>query len=148
MANSSGRIDGNVHRYRVRVYYEDTDATGVVYYANYLKFTERARADMLRLAGITQRELLATDGLAFTVRRCEVDYLAPARLDDELEVHTRVLKVGPATINAEQVVKREGADLVRSLVRLACVNREGQPRRLPPAVRAALEALSRMELGA
>ncbi len=82
------------------------------------------------------------------MRRCEVDYLAPARLDDELEVHTRVLKVGPAPIDAEQVVKRDGADLVRSLVRLACINRDGRPRRLPTAVRAALEALSRRELGA
>ncbi len=148
MAELGGVMTGGVHVLPLRVYYEDTDAAGIVYYANYLKFTERARADMLRLAGITQRELLANDGLAFTVRRCEVDYLAPARLDDELEVHTRVLKVGPATINAEQVVKREGADLVRSLVRLACINREGRPRRLPPSVRAALEALSQMELGA
>ncbi len=148
MSELGGVMTGGVHVLPLRVYFEDTDAAGIVYYANYLKFTERARTDMLRLAGITQRELLATDGLAFTVRRCEVDYLAPARLDDELEVHTRVLKVGPATINAEQVVKREGADLVRSLVRLACINREGRPRRLPPSLRAALEALSQMELGA
>ncbi len=148
MSELGGVMTGGVHVLPLRVYFEDTDAAGIVYYANYLKFTERARTDMLRLAGITQRELLATEGLALAVRRCELDYLAPARLDDELEVHTRVLKVGPATINAEQVVKREGADLVRSLVRLACINRDGRPRRLPTAVRAALEALSRMELGA
>jgi len=148
MTELGGQIAGGVHVLPLRVYYEDTDAAGIVYYANYLKFTERARTDMLRLAGITHRELLAGAGLTFTVRRCEVDYLAPARLDDELEVHTRVLKVGPATMNAEQVVKRDGAELVRSLVRLACINREGRPRRLPAALRAALDTLSRMELGA
>lgn len=148
MAELGGVMTGGVHVLPLRVYFEDTDAAGIVYYANFLKFTERARTDMLRLAGITQRELLATEGLALAVRRCEVDYLAPARLDDEFEVHTRVLKVGPATINAEQVVKRDGADLVRSLVRLACINRDGRPKRLPTAVRTALEALSRMELGA
>jgi acyl-CoA thioester hydrolase len=134
-------MKGPVHVLPLRVYYEDTDAAGMVYYANYLRFIERARTDMLRLAGVNHSEMLARDDLFFTVHRCEVDYLAPARLDDELEVHTRLLRVGGATLKAEQIVKRAGDDLVRSQVRVACISREGRPRRLPGKVRDALSSL-------
>jgi acyl-CoA thioester hydrolase len=134
-------MEGPVHVLPLRVYYEDTDAAGMVYYANYLRFIERARTDMLRLAGVNHNEMLTRDDLFFTVHRCEVDYLAPARLDDELEVHTRLLRVGGATLMAEQIVKRDGDDLVRSQVRVACISREGRPRRLPGQVRDALSSL-------
>ena len=83
---TTGRIEAGVHTMALRVYYEDTDASGIVYYANYLKFIERARTDLLRMVGITHSGTQASDGVAFTVRRCEIDYRAPARLDDEIEV--------------------------------------------------------------
>ena len=141
MANSSGRIDGNVHRYRVRVYYEDTDATGVVYYANYLKFTERARTELLRLLGADHSALDETAGTAWAVRRCTIDYLRPARLDDELEVGTRVLALGGASAEIEQVVRLGDVDLARLDLRLAFVTPEGQPRRLPDSLRETLQTL-------
>lgn len=141
MANSSGRIEGNVHRYRVRVYYEDTDASGVVYYANYLKFSERARTELLRLLGADRSALGETAGNAWAVRRCTIDYLRPARLDDELEVGTRVLALGGASAELEQVVRLGDVDIARLDLRLAYVTPKGRPRRLPDALRATLQTL-------
>src|ERR1700734_1812520 len=89
-----GLIEGGVHRFPVRVYYEDTDAAGIVYYANYLKFIERARTEMLRLYGVVHERERQAGGIAFIVRRAEIDYLVPARLDDELTVETRLKEVG------------------------------------------------------
>ena len=82
------------HVFAVRVYYEDTDAGGVVYHANYLRFAERARSEMLRALGIPHTQMLRDDGLAWTVSRCEVDFVRPARLDDALEVYSRLLEIG------------------------------------------------------
>jgi acyl-CoA thioester hydrolase len=129
---------GGAHRFRLRVYWEDTDAAGIVYYANYLRFIERARSELVREAGIDQRALQAGPGLSFQVRRCEVDYLAPARLDDVIEVETAVDSLGGASIDMLQTVRREGAELVRARVRVACVDRDGRPRRLPAPVRQAM----------
>lgn len=120
-----------IHVFPVRVYYEDTDAGGVVYHANYLRFAERARTEMLRQAGIGQAALWAEQGLAFTVRRCEAEFLKPARLDDALEVHTRVLEARGARVEAEQVVKRAGDEIARLKLEIACVDRQGKPARLP-----------------
>jgi acyl-CoA thioester hydrolase len=128
------------HIFRVRVYYEDTDTAGIVYYANYLKFAERARTEMLRDAGIEQRVLAEETGVAFAVRRCTADYLAPARLDDLLDVRTRVTSLRGATIEAEQIVVRDGQELVRLAITLACIGRDGRPKRVPDAV---VQALSR-----
>jgi len=127
------------HRYGLRVHWEDTDAAGIVYYANYLRFIERARSDLVRRAGVDQRALLEQPGIAFQVKRCEIEYLAPARLDDELEVATRLGRLGGASLELRQVVRRDGVPLVDALVRLACVDRTGRPRRLPGEVRRALE---------
>ena len=85
-------------KFNYRVYYEDTDAGGVMYYANYLKFFERARTDFLRHLGISQHELIETEKTAFVVRRCELDYLRPAKLDDLLEVTVKVEKISAASI--------------------------------------------------
>lgn len=137
---SSGRLDGGIHRLPIRVYYEDTDAGGIVFYANYLRYTERARTDMLRLIGITQSRLAEDDGLIFAVRRCEIDYRAPARLDDELEVRSRLTHVGGASIEAAQSIFRDDERLVDSSLAIACIGRDGRPRRLPPPIRAALAA--------
>ncbi len=133
MTSLSGHIEDGVHHLPLRVYYEDTDAAGLVYYANYLKFAERARTEMIRLLGLSYL------GAAFAVRRCTVDYLRPARLDDEIEVCPRVRAVGGASADLEQVVRGRGVDLVRLDVRLALVTPAGRPARLPREVRAALE---------
>ena len=130
----------NAHIFPLRVYYEDTDAGGIVYYANYLRFAERARTEYLRSVGADHQTLLAEDGVAFTVRQCSVDYMSPAFLDDPLEVHTRFLEVRGASLSAEQVVKRKTDELASLNVRLACVGDDGRPRRMPTALRSALSS--------
>ena len=122
----------------VRVYYEDTDAGGIVYYANYLKFAERARTEMMRdLSGGHYAQMLA-EGMGFVVRRCTVDYAKPAMLDDLLEVHSRALHVGAASLSAEQIVRRGGEQLVEMEVKLGCVDARGRPARMPAALREAI----------
>ena len=138
-ADSTSPSRATVHRFPVRVYYEDTDAAGIVYYANYLKFAERARSEWLR--EFTESASLKASGLVFVVRRCEIDYLRPARLDDLLEVATRVTGFAGATLDLEQTVRRDDADLVVMNVTLACLNSAGRPARLPAALRTALATL-------
>ncbi|RKQ68166.1 tol-pal system-associated acyl-CoA thioesterase [Oceanibaculum indicum] len=133
--------DGRRHRLPVRIYYEDTDAGGIVYHANYLRYAERARSEMLRDMGFGQAALRDQHGIAFAVRGCTIDYVAPARLDDLLWVETRVLSVGGATIEAEQRVERDGALLVRMHIRLACLGAGLRPARLPTVLRDAMQAL-------
>ena len=135
----SGTIDGGIHVYPVRVYYDDTDAAGIVYYANYLRMAERARTEMLRMIGVQHTELASHDGVSIAVSRCEVDYIRPARLDDDLQIRTRITALGGATMWAEQIVRRAGADVVRLTVRLACIGPGGRAARFPKALRAAME---------
>jgi acyl-CoA thioester hydrolase len=135
-----GSLMGGIHCFPVRVYYEDTDAAGIVYYANYLKFTERARTEMIRLFGMAHEEMRRDHALAFIVRRVSFEYEVPARLDDELVVETRVKEVGGATILLAQDIKRGDATLVRSTVLIACVGALGRPARLPAAFRASLSS--------
>jgi len=123
----------------VRVYYEDTDAGGVVYYANYLKFAERARTEMLRELGIENSNLQDCHGIAFVVRKIEVEYLQPARLDDVLEVGVKLIKVGGASIQGEQIIRRNQEVLVRINVRLGCMKLDGGPGRLPADIRKILQ---------
>jgi acyl-CoA thioester hydrolase len=133
-----GALSAGVHRFPIRVYYEDTDAAGIVYYANYLKFVERARTEMMRMFGVEHERWRQAEGTAFIVRHAALDYLAPARLDDELVVETRVKELGGASILLDQDIKRDDTLLVRSTIRVACVGRNGRPVRLPSALRAAL----------
>ena len=129
------------HRFVTRVYYEDTDAAGIVYYANYLKFAERARTEILREAGIVQRTMAEELGIAFAVRSVNVEYLLPARLDEALVVETTILDVGGATADGIQIVRRveDGAELAQVAVKLACLKLAGgRPVRIPDSVRAAL----------
>jgi acyl-CoA thioester hydrolase len=127
------------HRYAVRVYYEDTDAGGVVYHATYLRFAERARTEALRSAGIPHAELLGRHGLMFVVRRVEVDYVRPACIDDSLLVLTQPLTVGGATVTLRQDVCGPEGLCAALTVRLACVSSgEGKPGRLPPLWRRVL----------
>jgi acyl-CoA thioester hydrolase len=127
------------HRYALRVYYEDTDAGGVVYHANYLRFAERARTEALRDLGIPHAELLREHGVMFMVRRVEVDYLRPARLDESLAVITEPLAVGGASATLRQDVQGQDGSCAVLTVRLACVRQgEGKPGRLPQRWRAIL----------
>ena len=131
-------LDGR-HRYALRVYYEDTDAGGVVYHATYLRFAERARTEALRDLGIPHAELLRDFGVMFMVRRIEVDYLRPARLDDSLTIVTEPLAVGGASATLRQDVRGPEGSCAVLTVRLACVKPgEGKPGRLPQRWRTAL----------
>jgi acyl-CoA thioester hydrolase len=137
-----GLIEGRVHRHPLRVYYEDTDAGGIVYHAAYLRFAERARTEVLRCLGCDHAKLGAL-GLIFAVRRCTADFLAPARLDDHLVVETRLERLGRASLDLEQrVVAMDGRLLVRLAVRLALLSGTLRPTRLPAALRTALTTLT------
>jgi len=127
------------HRFELRVYYEDTDAGGVVYYANYLKFAERARTEWLRARGVDQSALRAAHGLVFVVARIEARYRRPAHLDDLLMVETRLDARGAARMTLAQTVARDGATLFESRVDIALVDvATGRPARAPAALAAAL----------
>lgn len=119
---SAGSDLGVAFHWPVRVYWEDTDAGGVVYYANYLKFMERARSEWLRALGFEQDALRDEAGVVFVVRRVEIDYLAPARFNDQLEVSVSLHEVGRASLSVKQVLTREAAPLVSAQVTLACVD--------------------------
>jgi len=134
-SEASGRFDGGRHLLSMRVYWEDTDAGGIVYYAYYLRYAERGRTEMLRHAGIGQAALMAQDGVMFTVRNCDVAYLNPARLDDRIVVESVVRSVGGATVEMDQTIARDGQDLAHCRLRLACVGNNGRPARMPPDLR-------------
>lgn len=122
------------HRFSVRVYYEDTDLAGIVYYANYLKFIERARSEWVRQMGIDQ-VAMKRDGLVFVVRRVEADYHAPAKFDDELTVQTAVEENSGVRLIVRQDVKRGEEVLFSALVTLVCMTETGAVARLPAAIR-------------
>jgi len=142
MADLSGHFDeAGVHRYPLRVFYEDTDAGGIVYHANYLRFVERARTEMLRLLGHRHTGLMAEQGVSFAVRHVGIDFVAPAKLDDTLEVETRITDIGGASFAVAQSVRRDGRELARADVKVAMINRAGRPTRIPAPVRDALDTL-------
>lgn len=128
------------HSFRLRIFYEDTDAGGIVYYANYLKFAERARTEMLRDHGVAHERLQKELGLFFVVKRCAVDYHLPARLDDLLEVRTGIKKFGGASLNLAQEVFLDDQCLVSLDVRLALLDQAMKPTRLPAFLIAALKS--------
>ncbi len=125
------------HTISVRVYYEDTDLAGVVYYANYLRFYERGRSEALRDLGIDQVAMKAA-GLVFVVRSFALDYLVPARFDDLLEIRTGIGALRGASLEMTQEVRRDGETLNRATARIAGMTVEGRPARLPADLRAAL----------
>jgi acyl-CoA thioester hydrolase len=141
MMADSGAIEQGVHRFLLRVYYEDTDAAGMVYHANHLRFAERARTEMMRCVGLDHTTLRARFGLTFTVRRCVVDFLAPARLDDRLEVRTSLLRQGGASLELDQRILRDGMPLANLVVRLALLDQAMRVARLPRELIAALAPL-------
>jgi acyl-CoA thioester hydrolase len=131
------------HRYRVRVYYEDSDAAGIVYHANFLRFAERARTEALRDLGVPHASMVRDHGVMFLVRRVNMEYLRPARIDDLLVVTTSLLQAGGASVVLRQVFERDGdpsaGELARLEVRLACVTvPDGRAARLPEPWRNAM----------
>ena len=129
-----------MHRFQVRVYYEDTDFGGVVYYANYLKFLERGRTEALRDLGVDQ-VALKESGKVFVVRRASVEFLSPARFDDMLEVRTSTAWVKRASAGLSQEIWRGADRLIEADVTIACMSVTGRPAGLPPEVRANLVQL-------
>ena len=131
----AGKLLDGRHILPVRVYYEDTDFSGFVYHANYLRFCERGRSDMLRLMGIYHHELAAQRNMVFAVRRMEIDFLKPARIDDVLAVHTRLDSVGGARFVLAQDVRRGDEVLFTALVTAVLVTPQGRPQRIPADIR-------------
>lgn len=125
----------NTHTHSIRVYYEDTDAGGVVYYANYLKFAERARTELLRERGIEQAALAEKEGIYFVVRNATLDLRRPARLDDKLNVETTIKKVGGASIEMQQNISCENALLAVIEVKIASIAKNFSPKKMPPSLR-------------
>lgn len=128
------------HCFALRVYYEDTDLAGIVYYANYLRFIERARTEWVRALGIDQVALREGQGIVFAVRRVEADYLRPARFDDLIEVRTTLQGATGARIALGQDIWRGPEQLFASTVTLVALTATGTPARLPASLRARLSA--------
>jgi len=137
---SAGIFDGREHRLAVRVYYEDTDFTGVVYHASYVRFFERGRTDALRLVGIGHADLLARpDPCAFTVTRLGIDFVSAARIDDALIVHSWFEAVNGPRLILRQAITRDGAPVARADVEAACIRPDGRARRPPAEMRERLD---------
>lgn len=132
---SSAPISGATGRFELRVYYEDTDFSGFVYHASYLRFLERARTEWLRALGFAQGDLKSGDAVTFAVRRLTIDYLKPAAMDEALVVETRVRRLGGASIDFEQCVLR-GSDRLASALVCVAMLRNGRPARIPSSIRA------------
>jgi acyl-CoA thioester hydrolase len=131
------------HKHVLRVYYEDTDSGGVVYYANYLKYLERARTELLRALGFEQRQLAEETGLAFAVRSLAAEYLKPAKLDDQLEILTTVEDLGRAQVTFAQTVRRGDETLLTATVRVACLDlAKGRAAAMPKPIYEKLKAQS------
>lgn len=139
---SMGWFDENaIHHFPVSVYYEDTDAGGIVYHANYLRFMERGRSEMLRYLGFEHRVLLAEEGVSFAVRGMTIEFVTPGRLDDRLEVETRITDIGGASFCVAQEVRRDGVLLAEANLKLVVITPAGKAARLPKAVRKVIEEL-------
>ena len=138
----AGRIEGDTHVLPVRVYFEDTDCGGVVYHTNFLKYCERGRSDFIRLLGIEATGLAdpaKREPAIFVVRRVEIDYLKPGRMDDVLEVVTSCAEIGSASLTLQQDIRRDGTLLARAKVTVVLVSNAGKPQRLGALVRGALQ---------
>ncbi len=133
---SAGEFRGGIHVRPVRIYYEDTDFSGIVYHANYLRYLERGRSDCLRLMGIHHHELMALEPpIAWTIIRMEIDFLRPARIDDILDVKTAYTKVTGARLFGSQVITRRDDELIRADIQAACITNTGKPTRIPANIR-------------
>ena len=134
-----GAFDGKTHVLPIRIYYEDTDFSGLVYHASYLRFLERGRSDCLRALGVHHADLWAREEpIAFTVTRMEIDFVRAARIDDIISVRTAYTRASGVRITGRQEIWRGDEVLIRTRVEAACINDVGRPRRLPADVVAAM----------
>src|SRR5687768_8472589 len=138
-APPSGTFQGPLHLFPVRVYYEDTDLSGIVYHANYLRWFERARSDLLRLVGIDQRAAAEAGEGTYTVADLTIRYVAPAKLDDAVIIETRATEIRAASVSLHQRASRDGELLAEAHLRVGFISPEGRPRRQPDAWRVAFE---------
>ena len=136
-----GRFEGLEHHFALRVYFEDTDLTGIVYHANYLRYMERARSDMLLAAGVDQRTTFESGEGAYALRSIQLDYRSPARLGEELNVVSRLVSLRAAAVVIQQRVMRAETIVATGEVEAAFVSPTGRPRRQPAAWIAAFEPL-------
>ena len=132
-APATGRFAAGVHHFPLRIYFEDTDLSGLVYHANYLRYMERARSDMLRIAGIDQRAVHEAGGGAYAVTDLAMRYRRPARLDDALMVVSRVTDVRATRCTIQQSVMRDEEELTNATISVAWLSLEGRPQRQPKA---------------
>jgi acyl-CoA thioester hydrolase len=140
---TAGWFDGHTHVLPLRVYYEDTDFSGVVYHASYLRFMERGRSDFLRLSGLRHQGMLAAEEpLVWVVRRLTIDYRKPARVDDSLRVRTMVRDITGARLKLGQLVARDDETLVNAEVEVCVITLDGRLRRVPDHIREKLQSLS------
>jgi acyl-CoA thioester hydrolase len=135
-----GRFEGKVFLLPIRIYYEDTDLSGVVYHANYLRYMERARSEYFRHLGIMLADLDAEEPTAWALRKAELEYIRPARVDDLIEIRSITSKLTGARVEATQTIYAGGELLVRGRVQACLMTLSGKPRRLPPAIHAKLAA--------
>ena len=140
-----GGFVGRQHRFALTVYFEDTDTAGIVYYANYLKFMERARSDMLRSAGIDQRSVLEESGGVYVVAEAQIKYRRPAKLDDALRILSEVRQVRAASCVIHQRVMRGSELLADAMITAAFLSKEGRPQRQPRAWLETFERLKKKE---
>lgn len=126
---------GFTHRFPFRVYYEDTDAGGIVYYANYLRFFERGRTEYLRAIGVVQQELRRDHSLIFAVRSCDIEYLAPALLDDSLHVVTEIRAIGASRLDMAQFIRHEERVLTTGRITVVAIGVDGKAKRIPDFLR-------------
>ena len=144
----SGVWLNNIHRFRTRIYYDATDAGGIVYHADYLTLAEHARTESLRSCKINQIDILVEQGVSLAVRHCSIDYKKPARLDDLIEIQTEFNSVSGAKIEAKQTIHKitngfvDESWLVRLNVQLACINSSGRATRFPRLVRQAISSMN------
>jgi len=141
-APTTGRIENGRHVLPLRIYYEDTDAQGIVYYANWLRFLERGRTELLRTIGLEHSALRAESGINWVVRRCTIDYLKPARLDETIDVITGCGQMRGASLDMIQEARRGEDLLVRAELLVACMGETGRPARLPLQARNALQRVA------
>ena len=138
-AQGFGHFEGKIHILPIRIYYEDTDLSGVVYHANYLRFMERGRSEFFRCAGITRLAMLDdAEPTAWTLRKATLEYLRPARVDDLIEVHTACTALTGARMNADQKIYLSGQLLTRGQIEACVITLSGKPRRIPEELRGKL----------
>lgn len=144
-----GVFDGPRHLYAVRVYYEDTDLSGITYHANYLRWFERARSDLLRMLDIDQRAAIEAgadgDGGAYAVSEIHLKYLRPAKLDDDVVIETRCTELGAASCRMHQSARRGEEELCEATLRVGFISLEGRPKRQPAEWRAAFQSFMDQE---